>query len=376
MNRHLYIVVNVDWFFLSHRLPLALAAKQNGYDVTIVTKNTGKKGEIESYGLGFKEIPFDRSGSKLYHELKCVYLLYKLYKKQKPDIIHHVTLKASLLGCFAAKLQGHKKVVNAISGFGYNFMEGREGFKQNLIKFNMKLAFKSKNFQYIFQNPDDINQFSSFRFVENTQINLIKGSGIDLNKFVFQDETPKDKVRLILFARMLYDKGIVEFINAAKKIKNEVENKAEFVLIGDCDVFNLAGIQEKQLLEIIEPPYIDWTGFEKNIFTAIKNADVVVLPSYREGLPKSLIEACAVGRPIITTDTQGCRECVLDAYNGYLVPIKDINMLAQKMIELIENKEKRIKMGKNSRTLAEKEFSLDLVIDKHLKIYSKMSKTN
>lgn len=369
---NLFIVVNVDWFFLSHRLPIALAAKEAGYDVTIITRDTGKKEQIESYGLKFIEVPFERSGSNPLHEFKCIYLLAKLYRKYHPDIIHHVTLKASLLGCIAAKLAGRKKVVNAISGFGYNFTEGRDGLKQKIIKQQMNWAFKSDFFHFIFQNPDDVDQFKRFKFVSDSQIHIIKGSGVDLIKFSFEEESKKEKVRILLSARMLYDKGVVEFIEAAKKIKEDVVQKAEFILAGSCDTINLSGISEKSLNQMIDGSYIRWIGHSDNILSELKSADIVVLPSYREGLPKSLIEACAVGRPIITTDTQGCRECVKNNYNGFLVPVKDIDNLAEKMIYLINNKQERERMGINSRKLAESEFSIEKVVDEHLKIYEKI----
>jgi glycosyltransferase involved in cell wall biosynthesis len=204
------------------------------------------------------------------------------------------------------------------------------------------------------------------------KIHLIKGSGVDLKQFTFEAEIPKERVRFILPARMLIDKGVVEFIEAARKLKEKVVEKAEFILAGDCDTLNLAGIPEEKLKVMIDPPYIQWIGFQKNIFHVLKESDVVVLPSYREGLPKSLIEACAVGRPIITTDTPGCRECVVDGYNGYLVPVKNVAILAQKMKILIRDAEKRWEMGRNSRALAEKEFSIDQVIEKHLSVYNKI----
>ena len=201
------------------------------------------------------------------------------------------------------------------------------------------------------------------------QIHLIKGSGVDLEQFAFSEETVKEKVRFALLSRMLFDKGVVEFIEAAKKIKTRVSGRAEFILAGDCDTINLAGIAEDKLKEMLDPPYIQWIGFQQNIFQIIREADVVVLPSYREGLPKSLIEAAAVGRPIITTNTQGCRECVIEDYNGYLVPVKDTELLSQRMETLINDSELRRKMGKNSRLLAEKEFSIDKVVEAHLAIY-------
>lgn len=369
MNKALFIVVNVDWFFLSHRLPIALAAKEKGYTVTIVSKDTGKREEIEALGLRFINVDFERSGANPLHEFRCIKILYKIYKSEKPDIIHHVTLKASLLGCLAAKLSGIKRVVNAISGFGYNFTDERTGIKQRIIRTMMNMAFKSKKFHFIFQNPDDINQFMKFNFVSESQIHLIKGSGVDLNKFTYEKPISKEKVQVILPARMLYDKGIIEFIQAAKKIKDKVVDKAEFVLVGDCDTINLSGIKEEDIKREIDVPFLNWIGFKKDIFSVIKNSDIVVLPSYREGLPKSLIEACAVGRPIVTTDVEGCRECVIEGYNGYLVPAKNIETLSEKMEDLINDPEKRTRMGLNGRILAEKNFSIDSVIREHLRIY-------
>ena len=373
MKNKLFIVVNVDWFFLSHRLSIALAAMQI-YDVYVVAKDTGRRGEIESYGLKFIDVPFDRSGANLLHELKCIDELRKRYKNYTPDIIHHVTLKASLLGSIAAKLAKKSKIVNAISGFGYNFTSERKGIKQKVIKYMMKLAFKSKNFHYIFQNPNDVEDFTKLQFAPNNHIHLIKGSGVDLSEFAYQEEITKEKVRIILPARMLYDKGVVEFIDAAKLLKEKMHSKAEFVLIGNCDTQNLAGIKEEDLEKMTDTPYLSWIGFQKDIYTALVQADIVVLPSYREGLPKSLIEACAVGRPIVTTDTQGCRECVIDGYNGFLIPVKDSDALADKLEVLIDDKALRIQMGINSRKLAEKDFSIENVIEKHLKIYKEVAK--
>ncbi len=366
----IFFVVNVDWFFLSHRLPVALAALNEGYDVTIVSKDTGHKDEILSYGLEFIDIPFKRSGSSPFCELKCIYKLSVLYKKKKPNIIHHVTLKASLLGCIAAKIAKERNVINAISGFGYNFTEERNGLRQKIIKYIMKIAFKCDYFHYILQNPDDIKQISDFKFTKNNHIHLIKGSGVDLNKFIYSEEILKDKIQILLLARMLYDKGIIEFIEAANKMKERVKSIAEFLLAGNCDTDNLSGISEQELIQLTDGKYIKWIGFQIDIFSLLKKVDIVVLPSYREGLPKSLIEACAVGRPIVTTDTQGCRECVIEGYNGYLVPVKDSDILTEKIEMLINDARKRKQMGLNSRELAEKEFSIDSVVKNHLKIYN------
>jgi glycosyltransferase involved in cell wall biosynthesis len=369
MQKKLLIVINVDWFFLSHFLPIALFSRKMGWQVTVVTCNTGKKEEIESYGLRFIELPFKRSGTNIWYEAKCVCSLIKLLKKERPNIVHNITLKAVLLSSVAAKILGKKQVLNAVTGFGYNFTDNRNDLKQMIIKQMMSLAFKSKHFHFIFENPDDIQQFKTLNFALENNIHLIKGAGVDLQQFTFEKEVLKEKVRLLLPARMLKDKGVFEFIEAAKKIKKQCADKAEFILAGDCDTLNLAGIQEEELDQALDAPYIRWIGFQKNAYQFLKETDIVVLPSYREGLPKSLIEACALGRPIITTDTQGCRECVLDGWNGYLVPVKDTEILSQKMELLINDKEKREIMGKNSRLLAERDFSISKIVESFLNIY-------
>ena len=164
----------------------------------------------------------------------------------------------------------------------------------------------------------------------------------------------------------------MEFLNAAKLIREKVNEKAIFILAGNCDNNNLAVLKEEILLDYLEDGYIEWIGYQQKMFDVYVNSDIVVLPSYREGLPKSLIEACAVGRPIITTDVPGCRECVVDGYNGYLVPAKDIEKMSEYLLKLIGDSELRKELGLNSRKLAEREFSINNVIEKTFSICDKM----
>ncbi|MCL2413897.1 MAG: glycosyltransferase family 4 protein [Bacteroidales bacterium] len=372
--KKLFIVVNVDWFLLSHRLPIALAAKEQGYDVTIVCANTGHREKIESYGFRFIDIPFERSGSNPIHELKCVSLLYKLYRKHKPCIIHHVTLKVCLLGSLVAKMLGHKNVVNAISGLGYNFTGDRNGLTQQIMRRMIPIAFKSKTFRFILQNPEDVDFISKMKLVPKENIILIKGSGVNLSKYSYTKLPQTDKMQFLFPARMLYDKGLGELIDAANILKSKIEDKAEFILAGDCDLENLATIQPYELQKKIDSDYIKWIGFQKDMISVYQQSSVVVLPSYREGLPKSLIEACAIGRPIITTDVPGCRECVIDGYNGRLVEAKNVEALASAILEFVENKNLMEMYSQNSRLLAEKEFSIENVVNKTIEIYRTLSR--
>jgi len=369
--KKLFIVVNVDWFFLSHRLPIALAAKEQGYDVTIVCANTGRKQEIENHGLSFIDVPFQRSGTNLFYELKCVFLLRKLYIKYKPDIIHHVTLKACLLGSLAAKMAKQKNVINAISGLGYNFTKNRRGLVQRVTRFLISVAFKSKTFYFILQNHDDVDLIDKLKLVPSANIILIKGSGVNLNEYTYTELPQTDKMHFLFPARMLYDKGLNEFIEAANILKSKVADKANFILAGDCDLENLSAIKPDELQKKVDSTYLKWIGFQKNMISVYQQSTVVVLPSYREGLPKSLIEACAIGRPIITTDVPGCRECVIDGYNGRLVEAKNANALASAILEFVENKHPMEQFSQNSRLLAEKEFSIESVIHKTVEIYHK-----
>jgi glycosyltransferase involved in cell wall biosynthesis len=372
-GKKLFIVVNVDWFFLSHRLPIALAAKKNGYDVTIVSSDTGKSAEIRSYGLKFIEAPFTRSGTNIVQELSIIRFLKKLYRLHKPDVIHHVTLKPSIYGSIAAGKAGIKNVVNAISGLGYNFTVNRKGIKQFILNSLLKRSLKSERLQFIFQNPDDVRTLEDIGLIKSKrQIHIIKGSGVDLDGFPFSTVLPGDKIKILLPARMLYDKGIVEFIQAARLLKDKFSNSVCFNLAGDIDLHNPAAITEEELAKLLEPPYINWIGFQKMMSRVLAEHDIVVLPSYREGLPKSLVEACAIGRPIVTTDAPGCRECINENYNGFLVPVKDHIVLAQRIERLIVDPELRANMGRNSRAYAEENFSIENVIRQTLDIYSQL----
>ena len=372
----LFFVVNVDWFFISHRLPLALQALKDGYEVYLLTADTGRRKELEAAGIRFIAIPFERSGRNPFHELKCLWLLCKYYRIYRPDVIHHITLKAALLGSLAAKLTFSRKVVNAISGLGYNFTDGRNGVVQKMIRFLIRIAFKSRHFSFVLQNPDDVKMISGLHLVPASHIHLIKGSGFDLD--LFRETPPEEKKKLhILFpARILRDKGVMEFIGAARMIREEIAGKAVFLLAGDCDKGNLAVLKEADLLPLLDPGYIEWIGFRKDMYAVYRESDIVVLPSYREGLPKSLIEACAVGRPVITTDVPGCRECVREGWNGFLVAAKDFRMLAKAILELVRNGGLRKEFGRHSRLLAEQQFSLKIVVEKHMKIYSGLVASN
>ncbi len=370
----LFIVVNVDWFFLSHRKDIALSAQKRGYDVTIVTANTGKLKEIEKLGLKTIDLPMNRTRQSILKELYTCLFLYQLYKKERPDIVHHVGLKTILWGGLAAKFSKVNGVVNAISGLGIIFsLEDKSVFSGILIKI-LRFIHHRKNLNVIFQNNEDKAFFIENRIIAPNQAKMIRGSGVDLNEFQYTPEPDTDKIRIILTARMVYEKGIFDLIDAAHLLKGKYNNKIQFLICGGIDA-NPKAIKQKELETACDGDYIQWLGHRTDIFELLKSSHIVSLPSYyKEGIPKSLIEATAIGRPIVTTNSIGCKETVIDGYNGYLVPIKDSKSLAAKLSVLIESKELREQMGINSRKLAEKEFSINFVVDKHLELYATLMK--
>lgn len=360
-SKTIFYVVNVDWFFVSHRLQLAIAMKDAGYEVFVLTKDTGRAGEIQDADLKFINIDFERSGSNPFKELFLIFYLNKIYKKYKPDIIHHVTIKPSIYGSIAAKSLKNVRVINAISGLGYNFIDGRDGIIQKIVKSMMRYAF-SKNVNFIFQNPDDLSLYKSLNFLKTDNYKLIKGAGVDQDVFPYTEPVKKLKLEVIFIARMLLDKGIREFIAAANLLNDKWNGKAIFILVGDTDNHNLSAISEQEIKAAEKDGFIVWKGHQRNVIPSLINADIVCLPSYREGLPKSLIEAMAIGRPIVTTDVPGCRECVKHEYNGLLVPVKTVSELALALDKLLSDNELRIQMGIASRAKMELELSLKKVI--------------
>lgn len=364
-------VVNVDWFFLSHRLPIALEAKEKGYDVTIVAIETTKRNEIESHGFKFIPIPTSRAGTNVFNELNVLFFLWKLYRKMRPDILHHVGVKPVTYGSVIAKIVKLPKVINALSGMGYLFINQKKNIIIHRIVMRFfKFGFNNPNLRFILQNKDDFNDVEKLDILSTNQLFLIKGSGVSLAEFGFSELPQSTILKIILPARMLWDKGVGEFVNAARILYPKYKEQAEFILVGDVDVENKSSISEKQLIQWESDGIIKWVGFQKNMKEVIASSHIVVLPSYREGLPKSLIEACAIGRPIVTTDVPGCREVVVNGVNGFLVPEKDSVLLAEAIEKLILDKELRTKMGRKGREIAEENFSIDHVIQKTFEIYN------
>lgn len=370
----LLFVVNDAAYFLSHRLSVALAAQQIGFDVHVATPEGHATATIADEGFTYHHIPLTRKGVNPWQELGSIKALVSLYRKLKPDIVHNVTIKPMIYGGIAARTARVPAVVNAVTGLGYVFIA--RGVKASLLRSAVKLgyrvAFGHRNQRIIFQNPDDSITFLDAGIVIPQDIVLIKGSGVDMSLFTPSPEALGSPA-VILASRMLWDKGVEEFVIAAGSLHKKGV-KAKFVLVGDTDPGNPAAVPEAQLEVWKSSGIVDWWGKHNDMPAVFARAHIVCLPSYREGLPKVLIEAAACGRAIVTTDTPGCREIVRHGENGLLVPVRDSKALADALRILIENPALRAKMGARGREIAVAEFSQEQVIKETLSVYYELLK--
>ena len=377
----LFIVVNVDWFFLSHRRDVALRAQETGWDVTIVAADTGKLKYIEAIGLKVINLPMSRSGMNIMEELKTLNWLRKLYKRERPDVVHHVGMKTILWGSLAAKFSRVEGVVNAISGLGGFFAEDNKGLLSKVMPLVLRFSHNRPNLLCIFQNDDDWGLYVKNGIIRHEQGRFIKGSGVSLTDFCYTPEPPSTgsgtgeyKLKVILAARMIVEKGIFLLTEAAERLRPKYGETVEFQLIGGLDD-HPGAITKEQLDAVCDGKYVKWLGYRTDVRDLLQQCHIVAFPSfYMEGLPKSLIEADAIGRPIITTNSVGCKETVVDGENGFLIEPKDIDALTEKLDLLLGDKALRQRMGKASRAYAEKYFDIEVVIERHLDIYDELIK--
>lgn len=370
-SKTILFLVNVDWYFISHRLLIAKKAIAKGYNVYVACLDTGRSDEIKAIGANFINLPISRSGINPFRELSTLIYIHKIFKKVNPGIVHNISIKAVIYGSLISKLFTSIHLVNAISGLGYNFTKNRKGVIQKLLIQLLRFGFQRKNSTVIFQNEDDELFFKENRIISrNNKIVRIKGSGVDLSKFRKTKLPDFDIIKILLPSRMLWDKGVKELRQASEILKPRYKGKIQFILCGFADKDNRAGVPEHYLKDWHDEIYVNWIGYKKDMVEVYNDCHIVVLPSYREGMPKSLIEASAVGRPIITTNAVGCRECVEEGINGLKVSVYSSRELAMAIEKLILNKAIIKKMALNSRIKAEKEYDVNNVVSKHMKIYN------
>lgn len=367
----LLFFVTEDWYFVSHRLPLALAAKSAGYDVSVVTRVREMGDTIRAAGL--RLVPFEnsRSGMNPLNDFWMLSRLIKLYRRERPGIVHHVAMKPVLYGTIAARLAGRPHVVNALAGMGWLFTNSAGGVA-SWLKTGVcwVLGRLLQSGMAIVQNYDDLDLLVQLG-VQESRIRIVGGSGVDLGRFTPYPE-PAGVPILVLPARLLWDKGVGEYVAAARLLKQE-GIAARFMLAGAPDKSNPSSLSPEQIAAWVKEGIVEYPGWVADMPRLFANCHIVCLPSYREGMPKSLIEAAAAGRPIVTTDTPGCREIVRHGENGLLVPPRDATALAGALRQLILDRSLRESMGKRGREIAKSEFSIEKVAQLTLAIYRELS---
>lgn len=370
-GRKILILVSEDWYFCSHRLPIGIALKNAGADVVVVTRVRDHAGPILDAGLRLRETQLDRSGLNPLHDRKTIAELLRIYRDEKPDLVHHVALKPTLYGAYCAWRTGVPAVVNALGGMGFLFLARSLPARvlRGVVRLLMRFLLNRSNSRTILQNGDDRDLLTQRIGVKPGNISIIRGSGVDTEKF--KPAPPPDGTPVaVCVSRMLHDKGIGELVEAARLLKTKgIALKVR--LVGSTDD-NPASIDEATLAGWKAEGVVDVAGPSTDIAGEYAHAHIAVLPSYREGLPKSLLEAAAAGRPMVATDVPGCREICRDGETGLLVPARTVEPLAAALEKLATDPDLRRTLGARARAVAVAEFAEDIVVNQTLALYGEM----
>ncbi|MBL0919596.1 MAG: glycosyltransferase family 4 protein [Hydrogenophaga sp.] len=364
--------ISVDWFFCSHFLGRAVAAKNAGYEVVVLAHVDQHREVIEA--CGFKLIPLrmDRRSMNPYATWLTFLQVLRVYREERPSLVHQIALKPVLLGGFAARLCGIRRVVNAIVGGGYAMTSESLRMRafRPILRLALRLLLNPQGSKVVFENADDIGEFVRTKQVDPAAAVLIKGAGVDPALYA-TGERKEDPPIVLLGARLLWDKGVGEFVEAANLLRARGIN-ARFVVAGDTDPGNRACIDHQTLERWRKAGVVELWGFCKDMPDLLSRATVACLPSYREGLPRFLLEAMAAGLPCVTTDVPGCREAVRDGDNGLLVPVRDAASLADALEKLLIDPSLRARLGGRGRDRIANEFSSELIETQTLSVYRQM----
>ncbi len=371
-RRLLFFITNPA-FLVSHRLPVALAAQAAGYEVHVASMGGPAVAQLQALGLTHHQLPLSRTSMRPWTEARSLWAIWRLFRHLRPDLVHVVTLKSVLYGGIASRLAGVPALVAAISGLGYVFIQG-SGSRQLLKRLALllyRLALGQRHSRVIFQNAADRDVLLDAHAVRPEQVVMVRGSGVDLEKFS-PTSWPDGPVTIAMATRLLHDKGVREFVDAARLSASRGDG-LRWRLAGSLDPENPASVGAHELQAWQAEGVIDYVGECTDVAAFYGAAHIVTLPSYREGLPKSLIEAAACGRPIVTTDVPGCRDAIEPGVTGLLVPARDAQALANAVQRLAANPELRERMGAAGRDLAERDFGLQTIVQAHLDVYEALT---
>ena len=370
------LFANTDWYLWNFRRSLALAAREAGFEVLLLSPPGEFGARFAALGLRWQPLAMDRRSLNPLRELGVMWRLVRLLRRERPALVHGFTIKCAVYGALAARLAGVPARINAVAGMGYVF-SSRDLAARLLrvpVRLSLRAALSGSRTRLILQNPDDVALFEQARLVDAAQARLIPGSGVDCQRFRPRSPSRRSDAppRVLLAARLLWDKGIAEYVEAARILRARGE-AVTFLLAGTPDAGNPAAVPVETVRGWVREGLIDWPGHVDDMAALLASVDVAVLPTYyREGLPKSLIEAAACGLPLITCDAPGCREVVTDGVEGLLVPPRDAGALAMAIAQLLDDPDLRDRMGKAARAKVLGEFDECIVIARTLAVYREL----
>lgn len=371
----LLLVANTGWYLYNFRLPLARRLRAEGFEVVLVSPDDSYVERLRAEGFRCISLHrLSRRGVNPLLEVFALWELMRLYWTEKPRAVHHFTIKCVLYGTIAAKLTGVRSVVNAVTGLGHIFL-GRRLITRILrppVRWLYRKILKARRGHVVFQNPDDLSAFVDAGLVAPEKTVIIRSSGVDVARFSprpSNPDLPADYTPTVLFVgRLIKEKGIYDYVEAARLVKTD--RTVCFQVAGDIDPGNPSSLTAPQVEQWRREGAVDLLGHVDSIDEVIALADIVVLPSYREGTPRVLLEAAAMGKPLVATDVPGCREVVVHGQNGFLVPVENPQRLAEAISQLLDNPPLALEMGLAGRQLVEKEFCANKVVEKTLGVYA------
>lgn len=368
------LFANTDWYLYNFRRSLALALQRAGYDVLLVSPDGDYGARLRDLGLRWIPLRMDRRNLNPLRELLTLYRLVRVLRRERPVLVHGFTIKCAVYGALAARFARVPACIAAVAGLGYVFTSDswRARLLRPLVRSLLRVSLGGRKVRLILQNPDDLALFDHAKLVELSRIHMIRGSGVDCSRFQASGkEGGAGPMRVLLAARLLWDKGIAEYVAAARLLQRSGRG-LRFLLAGAPDRGNPAAVPVEALQSWISEGVVEWLGHVEDMPALLGSVDVMVLPSYREGLPKSLIEAAACGLSLVTTDAPGCREVVSDGVEGLLVPPRDAMALAHAIARLYDDPQLARKLGAAARIKALETFDERIVIEKTMAVYSEL----
>lgn len=369
------LFANTDWYLYNFRRSLALALRSAGHEVLLVSPPGEYGGKLRELGLRWVSLPMDRRSLNPLREASLLVRLVMLFRRERPALVHGFTIKCAVYGSLAARLAGVPARVNAVAGMGYVFTSSDRKARvlRPVVRSLLKLALGGKEARLILQNPDDVGIFKRACLVDPAHITLIPGSGVDCVHFADVRQGAggrmrSGELRVLLASRSLWDKGLAEFVEAARLLRGQ-GRLIRFLHAGTPDPGNPAAVSAATLHDWVAEGVIEWLGHVDDMPALLSSVDMVVLPSYREGLPKILIEAAACALPLVATDVPGCREVVTDGIDGLLVPPRDSGALANAIARLDDDPQLACQLGKAARAKALAQFDERIVIRRTLEVY-------